>query len=57
MTYKHLLTQLQQLNEYQLNQDVTIFDCWADEYVPATELNYTTDQQSVLDLNHPFLKF
>lgn len=57
MTYSELLVQLLQLNAEQLKQDVTIYDCDADEHYPMKEFVYTTDTQNVLDTDHPILSF
>jgi hypothetical protein len=59
MTYKELLQQLQQLTEEQLNQDVAI--CSEDDedeyYQASVELVFATDAQSVLDVDHPIIRF
>jgi hypothetical protein len=59
MTYKELLQQLQQLNEEQLNSDVAI--CSEDDedeyYQAGVELVFATDAQSVLDVDHPIIRF
>ena len=59
MTYKELLYQLQQLTEEQLNQDVAI--CSEDDedeyYQASVELVFATDAQSVLDVDHPVIRF
>ena len=59
MTYKELLTQLQNLSEEQLNQDVAI--CSEDDedeyYQASVELVFATDAQSVLDVDHPIIRF
>jgi hypothetical protein len=58
MTYKELLIQLLQLNLEQLNQDVAIYEPCADEYwQDKVELVFATDAQSVLDINHPIIRF
>jgi len=58
MTYKELLQQLQQLSEDQLNSDVAIYDEGTDEYYQASvELVFATDAQSVLDVDHPIIRF
>ena len=62
MTYKELLSQLQSLTEEQLNQDVSIcsVDDDPDEYgyiQHGVELVFATDAQSVLDVNHPIIRF
>jgi hypothetical protein len=59
MTYKELLQQLQQLNEEQLNSNVAI--CSEDDedeyYQAGVELVFATDAQSVLDVDHPIIRF
>jgi hypothetical protein len=60
MTYKELLNQLQSLTEEQLNQDVCIWnsDYDGDEfYQSGVELVFATDAQSVLDVDHPIIRF
>jgi hypothetical protein len=58
MTYKELLQQLQQLSEDQLNSDVAIYDEGTDEYYQLkVELVFATDAQSVLDVDHPIIRF
>ena len=58
MTYQQLLKQLQQLNEEQLNQDVCVYDSEIDEYYQlGIELVFTTEQQDVLDEDHPIIRF
>jgi hypothetical protein len=62
MTYKELLQQLQQLNEEQLNQDVTICDSFGEDgcpeyYQSCVEFVFATDAQSVLDIDHPIILF
>ena len=58
MKYKELLSQLQQLDEYQLNQNVAVYDEGVDEYYQLkVELVFATDAQDVLDINHPVIRF
>ena len=58
MTYKDLLLQLQQLSEEQLNQDVAIYVPGVDEYYQdGVELVFATDEQDVLDVDHPIIRF
>ena len=62
MTYKELLNQLQQLNEDQLDSVVSIcsVDDDPDEYgyiQHGVELVFATDAQSVLDVDHPIIRF
>jgi capsular polysaccharide biosynthesis protein len=62
MTYKELLSQLQSLTEEQLNSVVSIcsVDDDPDEYgyiQHSVELVFATDAQSVLDVDHPIIRF
>jgi hypothetical protein len=59
MTYKELLAELQKLNEEQLNQDVTVYDCGInDEYYQASvEFVFATEECDVLDIDHPIIRF
>jgi hypothetical protein len=58
MTYKELLSQLQQLNEEKLNLDVAVYDMGIDEYYQSSvEFVFTTDAQDVLDVDHPVICF
>jgi capsular polysaccharide biosynthesis protein len=62
MTYKELLNQLQSLTEEQLNSVVSIcsVDDDPDEYgyiQNGVELVFATDAQSVLDVDHPIIRF
>lgn len=56
MTYKELKNQLENLNEEQLDMDVTIYDSEDDEffgcYTPQLHINKEDD---TLDDNHPYL--
>ena len=62
MTYKELLNQLSQLNEDQLDSVVSI--CSVDDdpdvygYIQhGLELVFATDAQSVLNVDHPVIRF
>ena len=58
MTYKELLNQLQQLNEEQLNQDVTLWNDLLDEYYQLDiDLLFVDNTQDVLDVDHPVIRF
>jgi hypothetical protein len=57
MTYKELLTQLQQLTEEQLNQDVAIWDTYGDEYYQASVEFVFATETDVLDVDHPIIRF
>ena len=55
MTYKELKEQIEEMEEEQLNQDVTIFVNSEDEFYPVTEIDFATMNCVVLDYTHPFL--
>ena len=59
MTYKELLTQLQQLTEDQLNEDVVIWDSYGEDqfYQEGVELVYSTQECEALNLDHPIIRF
>jgi CTP:phosphocholine cytidylyltransferase-like protein len=62
MTYKELLNQLSQLNEDQLDSVVSIcaYVDDPDEYgyiQHGVELVFATDAQSVLNVDHPIIRF
>lgn len=58
MTYKELLSQLQQLNPEQLNSDVAVYDEGTDEYYQGkVKFVFATDAQDVLDVDHPIIRF
>jgi hypothetical protein len=62
MTYKELLNQLQSLTEEQLDSVVSIcsVDDDPDEYgyiQHGVELVFATDAQSVLDVDHPVIRY
>ena len=62
MTYKELLSQLQSLTEEQLNSVVSVcsVDDDPDEYgyiQHGVELVFATDAQSVLNVDHPIIRF
>jgi mRNA-degrading endonuclease YafQ of YafQ-DinJ toxin-antitoxin module len=58
MTYKELLAQLQQLSEEQLNQDLCLYNKWEDQHIQYdVDLVFATEENDVLDLNHPIIRF
>lgn len=58
MTYKDLLVQLLDFTQHQLNQDVCVYDTGTDEhYQLKVELAYAGQEQDVLDLDHPIIRF
>jgi hypothetical protein len=62
MTYKELLQQLQQLNEEQLNSDVSICDFFGEDECPeyyqsCVEFVFATEECGVLDVDHPIIRF
>jgi len=58
MTYKELLSELQKLNEEQLNSDVAVYDTDTDEYYQLNvEFVFATEECQVLDVDHPIIRF
>ena len=58
MTYKDLLVRLLNFTQDQLNQDVCVYDEGTDEYYQLNvELAYAGQEQAVLDLDHPIIRF
>ena len=55
MTYQQLLEQLQQLDENQLQQNVSIYDEHLAEYYPTQGSIKFATSSDILDNNHPFL--
>jgi hypothetical protein len=58
MTYQQLLAHLLLLNEEQLQQEVTVYNCHAhvDEFYPLFDIDFATEND-VLDKGHMFLMF
>ena len=56
MTYRELLNQLQQLNDEQLDSDVTVEDGDENECYPAT-FYICDDFHDSLDNEHPIIRF
>jgi hypothetical protein len=54
MTYKELLQQIMALDEEQLNQTVTVYEPYLDEYIAVVHTR-TTSTVDVLDENHFYL--
>lgn len=57
MTYRELLTELQRLDQAQLNSDVTALSIDAGEFYPAQGGLVYADETDVLDYNHPYFMF
>jgi hypothetical protein len=56
MTYQQLLEKLQSLNKEQLNQTVTIYEPYEDEYIAAIDAGFSEDATcDALDPNHFYL--
>jgi hypothetical protein len=56
MTYKNLLSILQTLNEEQLNQTVTVFEPYEDEFIAVISADYAKEETNdVLDPEHLYL--
>jgi hypothetical protein len=55
MTYKELQAILAQLNDDQLNCNVTVYDRKIDEFLPTRlSLQFASRDTQVLDPEHPF---
>jgi hypothetical protein len=54
MTYRELMTRIQQMTEDQKDSDLTIFVSDIDEFYPA-ELRFTDESEDRLDPSHPFI--
>ena len=54
MTYKELLSALQDFNQEQLDSTVTVYDLDSDEYF-AAELFFVTEENDRLDMDHPII--
>ncbi len=62
MTYKELLSQLQQLSEEQLNQRVVLYDTFGEDgcgeyYSKSIEFVFATEESCVLDDDHHIIRF
>ena len=55
MTYRELLTKLQSMDDARLDDTVTVFEPYEEEYVAVVEALITTDECDVLDAGHLFL--
>lgn len=49
MTYKQLIEQLQKIPAERLNDDVTVWDYWAREFIPVCKLVENVQGSSHLD--------
>lgn len=54
MTYKQLANKISEMNESQLNSDLTILE-GTDEYYPARLFFAKEETCDVLDHNHPYI--
>jgi hypothetical protein len=54
MTYKELLDQLMMLDEEQINQTVTVYEPYEEEFIAVVH-TATTSEADVLDENHFYL--
>jgi hypothetical protein len=58
MTYKELLSQLSQLSEDQLNQDVCVYNKWEDQLIQYdVDLTFAGQECDALGLDHPVIRF
>ena len=56
-TYKQLLEKLLTLTPEQLDCTPTIYDSETDDYYPITTFLIATDEDQVLDEDHPYFSF
>lgn len=49
MTYKQLIDQLNKLPPNRLNDDVTVWNCWNDEFVPISAIVENKEGSEILD--------
>ena len=56
-TYKQLLEQLLTLTPEQLDCTPTVYDSEIDEYLPIKQFLIATDEDQVLDEDHPYFSF
>ena len=57
LTYKQLLHQLLDLTPEQLDCTPTVYDSEIDEYLPIKQFLIATDEDQVLDEDHPYFSF
>ena len=56
MTHRQLLEVLSAMSDTELDTDVTVYLKAQDEYLPAEELRFASEEEIyVLDWNHPYL--
>ena len=51
MTYKQLIEKLQQLPAERLDDTVTVWSVWDDEFIPVCGVAINTEDSSTLDTN------
>ena len=56
-TYKQLLDRLLTLTDEQLDCTPTVYDSETDDYYPITQFLIATDEDQVLDEDHPYFSF
>jgi hypothetical protein len=56
MTYRQLKAHIETMDDAQLDSNVTIHNTCEDEYFPVVDIQYSDDENDVLDKNHPFLE-
>ena len=57
MTYQDLLKYLHTLSPEELEQDVTIYDSYNDEFFQVRKCSRNQNETDVLDVGHVFLTF
>jgi hypothetical protein len=51
MTYKRLIEKLQALSPEQLEQTVTVWNVWTDEFTPVCGLNENKERSKIFNTN------
>ena len=57
LTIRQLAEQIAQMNEDQLDSNVSVYDTDNDEYYGVNDIAFATEECQVLDVGHPILRF
>lgn len=55
LTYRELLNDIKSLELEHLDDTVSIYIPWDDEYFELSEMTFATKENDVLDIEHPIL--
>ena len=56
ITYKELGEEIQRMTPRQQGTNVTIYDPLTDEYIAPADINYSGEDNDVLDMDHPIIE-